>query len=57
MCRLCDWGELFPRGGEDPASEAAARTAAAERQAASQRLWAELMPHLDPRPPSDDSGG
>lgn len=48
MCRLCDWGEMFPPEGETPETEIDARAAAAERQAASQRLWAELMAQLDP---------
>jgi hypothetical protein len=55
MCRLCDWGEIFPR--EDPAAAQAEAAATVERQRRSRDLWAELMAQIEPPEAPPGQGG
>jgi len=46
MCRLCDWGEIYPPRGAEVDS-ARAEAAEAERQRRSKQLWAQLLADTD----------
>jgi len=50
MCRLCDWGEIYPPSGADEAPP----HAEAERRQRSQQLWAQLFADTDGPRKGDD---